>query len=357
MKEKKPISEIIRDYIQENELTEEHINFLEKLIKPHKQVTRRQHWVPQSYLEKFTAEDNLLQSFNIQEGKVIEKRYSPKSVCYGKFFYGAWTGKKDENSQFLERMFALSETDFSDLCSEFEKSIWSYGKIDDALRYAISFHIALLYLRTPYFRKKTIQWEKQRLNFYTRTISCDDELWSSLTKEFKKENPDITDKELDEVKKIFQNMETQKEVKINVSNIPHFHFLRNLKLVQNIFMIKTWKIYLLPENSNFRFITSDTPVLERPPRGWKFGNFHSPGLFDLVHYFPFSPRILIELSDPLEYGREIRKVKRKQITDDSFIQELNGHRLYDPQSEYVYSSRKLEFEDLKARRESDFSSF
>jgi len=207
---KKTVAELIEEEIQKQKIPEEYAQKLRKLAKNPKQETKRQHWVPEFYLKKFVGEDNLLQTFDVHSNK-IGKRYAPKSVCSEKFFYASWTGKKDDRSQYIENMFRTLENDFSDLSLEFEKVVWSYEHIKDEMLWGMSLHIALQYLRTPYIRKKTLEWEKQFHESYLKMMSCNEQAWTNLMKEYRAENPNITDEELNDVRDTFQNIDTQKK--------------------------------------------------------------------------------------------------------------------------------------------------
>ena len=76
-----------------------------------KQITKKQHFVPRFYFNRF-AVYNLLQTLDIQNGKII-KAQTYSGVCYADFYYAVKTGKEDETSQVFEQFFGEIEDKFA----------------------------------------------------------------------------------------------------------------------------------------------------------------------------------------------------------------------------------------------------
>lgn len=332
---KEKIEKLITDEGYEGKLAEK----LRKLALSKKQITKNQHWVPQGYLKKFTNKQNELCVMKT-ENKQIMKSRPTKSVCSDDFFYGAWTGTEDEWSQIIEVILKEHEDEFLEISKDLEKIISKKGKISKEILIKLSWHIAYLHVRTPYSRNKAIGWERQSLNMEAKLTAGHKGAWASEVKRLQSLNPNITDKEIEEHRKYLFNF---KEQKVNHSNTSHMHYMAMAESLMQCLAIKKWCIYVIPENTDLRFVTSDTPVIELIPPEWEKG-FHSPGVPDLVHYFPLSPKILIELTAPDKDNHEILKPNFKVITSPINVHKFNLYRIMDhAQSKFVYSSQNSDF--------------
>lgn len=67
-----------------------------------KRHVRRQHYVPQFYLRNFADGSGTLAVMDLDQGELLRKRHSPRSVCYADYFYAEKTGTPDLASQVTE---------------------------------------------------------------------------------------------------------------------------------------------------------------------------------------------------------------------------------------------------------------
>jgi len=274
------------------------------LTKKPKQITKKQHYVPKVHLKKF-ANSKMQRVFDIEKNEILSAEKSVKSSCWDEHFYAMETGKEDEWGWIIENLFNYTETEYEKVREEFEKQVFCDGGIAPLLIWEIAFHMASLYARTPYARKKA-----ERMGW------------------------------------IF------KSTKEESSNFAHVRFIGMVEHIRNFFIGKPWIMYILPEDSEFKFVTSDTPVVELPPKP-KRGerkvekSFHPPGIPELTYHFALSPRIMIEMLNPLTHGN---RKKRKLISNASEIRDFNANRLLAPeqQSTRLFAPNTKDFEVLQA---------
>ena len=127
------------------------------------------------------------------------------------------------------------------------------------------------------------------------------------------------------------------EYDIKYENKTHLMFFKEFEKYANIFFNKNWRIYIADEENNF--ITSDTPVIEKFPKWALEKKFYwGPSINQRIQYFPLSPKILIELIEPISG----KKVIRKHIKNEDVFR-FNVLRM-DYSWEYCYSDNKAQFE-------------
>ncbi len=300
------------------------------------QVKKDQHWAPRFYLKRFADSKNFVQVLDIEKKQIVKQRpYG--GVCYDKFFYGKKTGKEDKTSQEFEDILQRVESDIASRVKDFEKIVLNYDKISEEKIYYMASFICLLWARGPYLRNM-INNTCEKVMKCVMSFGAENEeyfrksLIDSLPKEERKK---ISEKEIDECRK----MVIEKDYKLSFNNIQHLMFFKHLEKYTNLFYNKFWRIYIARDS---RFITSDTPVSEFiPKRNVWFG----PTFLERKHYFSVSPRVLVEIVDPISGKR----VKRKQVNNKEVLEFNNliaSHAM-----RYCYAQRKNEFEEMISYRQ------
>ena len=252
------------------------------------QPTKDQHFVPKFYLKRFSDAHGTIKVLNLAEKRVIKsKRYS--SVCYGRYFYATEAGQQDSTSQEFERMFGDIENEIS---KDWDGMITrAVNKVLQPNDFSIlSQFVAMLMLRT-------------------------------------KANRD----------------------NLQVINIHFLNFiLGNLQGFTNIIYSQEWTVY--NRTGEFRFITSENPVVEWSPK--QTGFWGAPRLSQ-QQYIAVSPDVLIELTPPPlpEPGDDFpispppsETVQYKEISDDDVLMYdclLTGHG-----SAFAYSQERRELDEL-----------
>lgn len=117
------------------------------------QITRRQHFVSQFYLRKFVNSAGELEVLDVPQRKILEPR-TPKAVCYEEFFYGAATGKLDEVSQQIEKLFQQMEDSIAKQLDPIIAKLLNYSQIDDEEKWLIAFLMSMLWIRGPAMREQ-----------------------------------------------------------------------------------------------------------------------------------------------------------------------------------------------------------
>lgn len=112
--------------------------------------------------------------------------------------------------------------------------------------------------------------------------------------------------------------------------------LTNTQGIRKLIYNKKWRIHYIYDKDPWKFIISDTPILEIfPPRD----GFYVAAFLQRTHYFVLTPKILIEFIDPLIPGK---RLKRKQLKSQEEVDKFNILRL-NWSHQYAYSSDKRDF--------------
>ena len=302
-----------------------------------KQITKKQHFTPRFYFKRF-AVDNLLQTLDIQNGKIIKAQpYS--GVCYADFYYAVETGKEDETSQVFEQFFGEIEDKFAKEYDNIVDAIWNYRPLTDKQLDILAWFMASLWIRSPRMRnqvnKTMADGMKQMTTLMASHPNCTDGAKEALEKEGHK----VTAEQIENARKTLESGEYELTFE---NNINHLNLIAHCEEFYRWFVIKKWRFYLAKGSK--KFITTDTPVIEVFNNTGKtmIEKMYSNHIAQRRHYFALTPEILIELVDPLISGK---KQKRHALTDDRAMIELN-RLLVIYSKDYAYTSSKEYIEDL-----------
>ena len=233
------------------------------------QITKRCHWVAQSYLKAFAADGNgqRIWRFSRNEGEPELKRIDKVAV---KFYLYAPMGSDGRRDDVLEKKLAHLENWFGDpawiaVCNEFPDFSWK------PLRKMVALLTAVTWLRTPRQFEFWKSMHRQFVDFFSR---CDN-LPNTIS---------INDRsvDLDHSSWPVYRDETEEDMKLAWNK-----WLGQAACIANIFLEMRWAI-LMSEKPVF--ITSDNPVLVGDTLGLNRGLKHP----DTIVTFPLSPtRVLI----------------------------------------------------------------
>jgi hypothetical protein len=293
------------------------------------EIKENQHWIPKFHMEEFKDSNNFIHVLDIVNRKIL-KPYPYRGVCYKKFFYGSEAGKFDQLSQDVEDVLQRLENNMAPRYEEFKRQVLNCGKIEDEYKYYAAAFICLSWIRTPLLR----EWILGISNKLAKTIlSARAENEDVFFGDIKKVAPEISVEEMNECRQMLLD----KKVDFKFDNAGHIRFmLSNVMNFSNLFYSKNWIIHIA--SGEKEFIISDTPVIE--VGGRVKGRWLAKTFLERNHYFSMTPKIMIEMRDPIS-GKNI---KRKSINDnDVFLQNnLRANHSLD----YCYARRKEEFEEM-----------
>lgn len=298
-----------------------------------KQITKKQHFAPVFYFKRF-AVDNMLQTLDIQNGKII-KPQSYSGVCYADFFYAVETGKEDETSQEFEAFFGEIEDKFAKEYDAIVDAIWNYRPLTDQQLDILAWFMASLWIRGPHMRDQINKTMADGMKQVTQLMASHPNFGKGAKEGLAKEGHIVTDEQIEGARKTLESGEF--EITFD-NNVNHLNLITNCEEYHRWFFIKKWRFYLAKGSK--KFITSDTPVSEVFNHGENamFTNH----IAQRRHYFALTPEILIELTNPTLSGK---KQKRHAVTDNRVIIEINRHIVI-YSKDYAYSNDKEYLEDL-----------
>lgn len=302
-----------------------------------KQITKKQHFAPRFYFKRF-AVDNLLQTLDIQNGKLI-KAQSYSGVCYADFYYAVETGKEDETSQAFEQFFSGIENRFAKEYDGIVDAIWNYRPLTDQQLDILAWFMASLWIRSPHMRRQVNKTMADAMKQITSLMASHPNFNDGAKEGLEKEGHIVTDEQIEDARK---TLESGKYELTFENNAHHLNLIAHCEEFYRWFLIKKWRFYLAKGSK--KFITTDTPVIELFNNTGKtmIEKMYSNHIAQRRHYFALTPEILIELIDPLAPGK---RQKRHAVRDDRIIIELN-RLLVNYSKDYAYSSDKEYLEDL-----------
>lgn len=303
--------------------------FLAKMIEKYnnpKNVTKNQHYVPQFYLKKFTNSSWRLETFDIENRRIIRPQ-SVEHVCSWIFFYWVETWKEDLVSQLLEEMFNYYENKFAWIYQDLINDINSTHQISEELLYWLCEFVTISRFRGKYFREQLKETSQDAMK----------KMLQMRYSMMKNVNPDE-----EHIKDIVSNKEADEMIvdwKFDIveNNASYVQFItdeENILWFINLFMSKKIRIYIATWKQNF--VTSDCCVVELFPQK---DSFIWTSFFERLHYFVLSPRILVEFIHPNQKGK---KIKRKSISNDEV---MYFNLLRSMQWKYLYSKTQEDLDE------------
>lgn len=298
-----------------------------------KQVTIDQHFAPKFYFKNF-SDNNFLQTLDLKAGKLLKpKPYG--GVCYAKFFYALKTGTKDEISQEIEEFFNAVETHYSKHYEGIVDNILMYRQLSHEQLDALAWFVACLWVRSPQMRSRMNAMMEDGLKQFMKFTASHPSFMEHSKKALEKEGKSVTEEQLKEVAETF----ITGKYTIDLDNQTHLSLIIKCEEYRNWFYAKSWRFYIAKADK--RFITSDTPVIEIFNEGTFIERMYKNHIMQRRQYFVLSPDIMVELVDPLRYGK---KVKRNAISDEQVLKFNIVRAQYS--DKFGFSKNKSELEDL-----------
>lgn len=302
-----------------------------------KQITKKQHFAPRFYFKRF-AVDNLLQTLDIQRGKLIKAQpYS--GVCYADFYYAVETGKEDETSQVFEQFFGEIEDKFAKEYDGIVEAIWNYQPLTDQQLDILAWFMASLWIRSPHMRRQVNKTVADGMKQMTTLMASHPNFTDGAKEALAEKGHKVTDKQIEDARKTLESGEYELEFDNNVN---HLQLIAKCEEFYRWFSIKKWRFYLA--KCTKKFITTDTPVVEVFNKtGKTMGEkMYSNHIAQRRHYLALTPEILIELIDPLKSGK---KQKRHAVINDELVIQSNL-LLVRWSKDFAYATSKEYLEDL-----------
>ena len=300
------------------------------------QITKKQHFVPKSYLKRF-ANEGLIQVFDVPAKRIV-KPYPYTAVCYELFFYATETGVQDEISQAFECVFGQIE----DKCDKALPGIIERAvsqQLTNGDLYVLAYLMSAQWIRTLSFRERLhkVQSEIQKWMLKQRAGLPEFQDYICSTADVR----EISDEQIEEVKRFIDSDDDSP-----YNNAQHLDFIgeRSINGFCNLLLAKKWRIII--SEGPYHFITSDNPVAEWiPPRSGLI-----PVTFmDHSHLIALTPNILIETVRPDDMDREQQPVYRLSYRTANAKGALMFNAVISNKArQFAYARRTDEFDQLKA---------
>ncbi len=299
-----------------------------------KQITRRQHYVPQFYLNKWVNQEGGFYPIKIVSKdppvlEVFDNQSNVSSFCNENFFYAQHTGKADKISQDIEDMFTSMEGDFSSVLPAIEEKILTNQQITPCDKYLLSEFMIFIWLRGKHYRQQSVKMTEDVVKKINKFLVYD----IDKDKKIKKKMDELGLTKEDMIKFVEKG-----DYSVDFGNMHHLEIMLDMKGFCNILSAKYWKILISRDG---KFITTDTPYLDMPVSKTFWGN----NFLSRKQSFILSPNIFIIALNP--NNDYCKKIKRKDISLNlPYIQQINLHNLMNSIKFGFHQDREL-LEGLK----------
>lgn len=282
---------------------------------------RKQHFIPVSYLERFTSKGEIY-SFDIVEKKVFQTK--PINIAHLRDFYTV--DHKDKSKEnVVEEYFSEIEGRAKPILEQWIKTM----KLPIQKEWHIlSEFIAGMSLRVPEFRKKYLEINQYMADLTVHLAFSSEEAYKRTREQYFQNTGNELNLEYEEAKRICENPSLYQIVLH-----PNKYISTMMKCIPEITQIIVQMTpMLLLATDKYRFITSDNPVVmingsKNEPTymscGWRIKN--------VLVYFPISPFTCIILL----WGKEYTVLS----ANDDVVTSVNSHLLWHS-TRYVYSERE-----------------
>lgn len=306
-----------------------------RFVKSKMQTTKKQHYVPQFYLKKFTNSSNEVEVLDCERRKIVAPR-GTKAVCYEDFFYGIRTGKLDSVSQYLETAFQKMEDGIAKNINGVIEKILNQEQILDDEKWLIALAMSMLWIRGPVMRKEV----KRMSEDVTKKINVFKFSHPNIGKWFDKYDRETGNTTSPEMREKIKKMMIEKEYSLKFSNSQHLMMFDDFQGFANLFFGQDWTVYI--SKSDKKFVASDNPVAVIFP---KIKGFWGPTFLERTHYFPLTPEIFIVARYPMkDTGKKLRR-KTLFKQNDKEILGLNM-TLSGQAYRYTYAVQRQSLEDI-----------
>lgn len=303
-----------------------------------KQITIRQHFVPQFYLRAFTNGDGKLHVLDVPNVRRGTPR-SPSSVCKDDFFYGEETGKPDEISQHIEEYLSTAvENPLSAQLPDILFAIRENRQITDSEKYTIAVLMNNVWTRGPAMRSQINKMSEQAIRKINELKYSNPSIDKELQDAAAEMGDQLSSQDIDVIKDTILN----NEYDIGFSNAQHLKSMLDQEHIDgctNLFFGQDWIVYV--NKTHRKFVTSSNPLIVLHP---KRVGFWGASFLERTHIISLAPDILVETRYP--YKMSGKKIKRKTlfVGDEQKVDELNLKIA--SYAQYVYGSRPEEVDRI-----------
>lgn len=292
-------------------------------------LTKAQHYIPRFYLKYFENQRHLIERLDVRENMILSPK-GKKGLCFEDFFYGLETGKEDEVSQIVEKLFKIEEDHISDYMPRIIDNLLSSSPVTFEHKYVLSRFMAMLYLRSPRLRSSLNSMITSGLKQLKEILSnYPEEVFEKVLKE--NFGNTLSSKEIEKVVK-------DEIVEPHYNNSMHLKMITELKGFSNMLFGQEWLVYR--NKTEIPFVTSDNPISPEPfERKGIFGG----GFMELTYHFALSPDIHIQTQFPKEKSKKV--LHRKTINTEDEALRLNLF-IADACTKEVYSDVKTSLNQI-----------
>lgn len=255
-----------------------------------KKVKKNQHYVPQSYLRRFTidGEKSLLWSFDKDKRDFLSHKSSVKKVCSEDYYYYQVDENGDVDHIKLEDSISYVEKIGNDILIKIiGMHLMPFIYISEKEKGELAFYIALMMIRGPSFRDVVNGmhgWAAKKVFDELHRNGALPEMPVQLQK--------LVDKKgIDNV------------IKMNVySSVSLDHMIKSAEQIAESMLKKKWIVFLA--NKEVNFVTSDTPVsfypsLSNVPRV-------GPAHHTSEMLFPISKKLALVITPSMDSDLELQ---------------------------------------------------
>lgn len=297
-------------------------------------ITIKQHYVPQSYLNKWVDEDECFYPIRIEDKNppqlyIFKKKSKPVAYCFENFFYAEHTGIKDDISQVIETEFAEIESIFFNEIPIIEEKILKNKQITLQDKYHLSECMLFFHFKGKKYREQSTQMTDKLVKKINKFLAQDIDKHEKI-----KEKMDL----LNISKQQMIDFADKEEYRVDFGNIHHLAIMQNIYNFCNLLVAKHWKIYI---SQNGEFLTTDTPFQDKALNSNYWGN----DFLSREHVFILNPNIVIVAR--YQKNKNVKNVIRKDITHNKIaIQKINTLNLMNS-IRFGFHKKKEILEDAK----------
>ena len=220
--------------------------------------SRRHHYLPQFYLQRFTSEDGLLCLFD-RETKTF-RRQQPLNTAIRNEFYTV-RDKEGSKSDAIERMLSELESEACMVFTKLDKGQKAWR--DEQERVSFAVFLGYLYTRTPAFDQAQTQFAE---HIYRAWMKANHPTVEVTAQWFDKLAQHTEETVSDEVVQEFFKMVREGTYTLDVSRQHNIRLMMDTALhVAEVLLTLNWTFVRAPRDLSF--ITSDCPFTIAPPPG------------------------------------------------------------------------------------------
>lgn len=269
---------------------------------------KKQHIVPEFYLEYFSNKEGYLEVYDSEQDKFFE----PQKPCNTGYKKHAYTIENEDNSKNYNIELALSQIE--GIAKPILDKLLSQKRINSREKSDLSLFFALLYQRS--------------IKYFNHMEDFINVLNKSRLKIINSANKEIIDKNKDMINRLEQPPTKNQILSLSFGNIELTNILKNVFEKQN------WIIFIIPKE--FNIITTDAPVIE----DYSIIKDEIKSFPTANKIIPLSPNMILCVS---KRGSKFEYIR---VNDEEQIKGLNTV-IYINRNRFIYSKDRVTIENLK----------